>query len=185
LAASLAGSGMVVFGQGTTRPAPPLQMVLHNGSFFDLAKEKGNVVLLEVLLTHCPACQASARLLSGMLPDYAPKGVKFVGMAINADAALQIQDFVSTHAKVFPVGIKNLTFAQEFLQFSAVRNMLMPRLVFVDRKGMIRAHYGAEEEWMNPKVEEQNIRTLLNKLVAEPGGTAAAKSTAAKPAAKK
>lgn len=189
MAAGLAGAGSLVRAQGPgpVRPAPPLQMVLNNGQVFDLAKAKGSVVLIEVLLTSCPGCQAGARLLSRLQPEYAPKGVQFVGLAINDDAALGLQNFVAQYATAFPVGIKNVAFAMDFLQHSSVKRFLLPRLVFVDKKGMIRAHYGADEPWMAQEVEEKNIRALLNQLAAEPSGAAAPKTPAKKasPAAKK
>lgn len=167
-----AGAGMLAQAQGPgpVRPADPLQMVMSDGSTFDLAQQKGKVVVIEILLTHCPACQQNARLLSRIQEEYADRGVKCVGMAINTAAAMEMPDFVRRWATGFPVGIKTLAFAQGWLQVSAVRNLLTPRLVFVDRKGMIRAHYGAEEKWMEPSVEEKNIRALLNQLVSEPAG---------------
>jgi thiol-disulfide isomerase/thioredoxin len=160
-------------------------MVLNNGQVFDLAKEKGKVVLIEVLLTHCPGCQSGARMLSAMAPEFTPKGVKFVGMAINEDAALGLQQFVSQYATAFPVGIRNVQFAMDFLQHSTMKRFLLPRLVFVDRKGMIRAHYGADEPWMEPAVEEKNVRALLTQLAAEGGAAGASTKGAAKSSAKK
>jgi thiol-disulfide isomerase/thioredoxin len=160
-------------------------MVLNNGQVFDLAKERGNVVVIEVLLTGCPACQSGARLLTAIQRDFAAKGVKVVGMAINEDAALGLAGFLSQTSAEFPIGIKNVQFAMDFLQHSTMKRFLMPRLVFIDKKGMIRAHYGADEDWMAPAVEDKNIRALLSRLVAEPGGAPAAKPGSSKPAAKK
>jgi thiol-disulfide isomerase/thioredoxin len=156
------------------RPAPPLQMVLNTGATFDLAAYRGKVVLLEILLTRCPACQHSALLLSRIQKEYGPRGLQVVGMAINQDAGLDLPMFTSRFATAFPVGVKTLDFARQYLEFPMVKNMLMPRLVFIDKKGIIRAHYGADEPWLAPEVEEKNIRGLLEKLLAEGASTSPA-----------
>lgn len=149
----------------SSRPAPPFQMVGSDGRSYDLAALKGKVVIIELLLTYCQACQSCARVMSGLQSEYGPKGLQILGVAVNDGAGLEISRFASVFATTFPVGIKNLAWAQSYLQFPAVKRMNMPRLVFIDRQGLIRYHYGADEPWFAQ--EEPNSRRIIEQLLAE------------------
>jgi FixJ family two-component response regulator len=44
----------------------------------------------------------------------------------------------------------------------------MPMLVFIDRKGMIRAEYEGADDFVSSPNQEQNIRAEIQKLLARP-----------------
>jgi peroxiredoxin len=162
------------------RPAPELRFIAHTGESINLAALKGSVVIVEFLLTHCPACQSCAVVLSRLQSEYASKGVRTLGVAIDQGAGAKLPEFTSRYATTFPVGVKDLVFAHGFLQKPMGTNMLMPQIVFVDRKGIIREQHSADESWFYDK--EQNIRSALDKLLAQ---GASSKKPAARSATKK
>jgi hypothetical protein len=56
------------------------------------------------------------------------------------------------------------------MQFSSVVRNYVPYMVFIDRKGVIRAQYtGSDPFLMNEVEQEKNIRAEAEKLLTEPG----------------
>jgi hypothetical protein len=49
-------------------------------------------------------------------------------------------------------------------------NFYVPQIVFVDKMGVVRAQYSGHDAFVSNN-EEQNIRNLALKLLAEPGGS--------------
>lgn len=170
------------FGADVPRPAGPLRFVSSTGETVQISDLKGKVVVVEFLLTHCPTCQASARLLSKLQTELGPKGLQVVGIAIDEGAGPKLPDFIAKTGANFPVGVLPQNGAYDFLQIPIMVRLNMPQLAFVDRKGQVREQHGAEEPWMMQTVEESNIRALLTKLLAE---KAPAKAAPAKAAPKK
>lgn len=154
------------------RPAAELQYISQTGEKIRLSELKGKVVVVEFLLTHCPGCKASARLLGRLQREYNDKGLRVIGLAIDEGAGPKIPGFVQETSAAFPIGVYDHTRAQEFLQFPSIVRMMMPQLAIVDRKGIVREQHGADESWMGPAMEETNLRKLIDKLLAEPVGAA-------------
>jgi peroxiredoxin len=148
------------------RPAPALEFVSHQGVKVNLADYRGKVVIVEFMLTYCPSCVDSARLLSKLQSEYGPRGFQVLGVAVNDNAAAGMLEFVRKTQVNFPVGIKQHGFAQEFLQFPVMVRMTMPQLAIIDRKGQIREqHNPMETAWWSQ--EEKNLRAVIEKLLAE------------------
>jgi hypothetical protein len=85
------------------------------------------------------------------------------------------------------VGIGTRESAMAFLQHSYMApNFYVPQLVFVDKKGVIRAQYNGTDPFLGAN-SEANMRGMIEKLMAEPGGKGAApaKAPAKAKAAKK
>ena len=161
------------------RPATEIKFISQTGETIRLSELKGKVVVVEFLLTHCPTCKDNARLLGRLQRELDAKGLRVIGLAIDEGAGPKIPTFVSETSAAFPIGVMEHTKAQEFLQFPSVVRMMMPQLAIVDKKGVIREQHGADEPWMAPAMEETNLRKLIDKLLAEPAGAAAAPKKAA------
>jgi len=162
------------------RPATEIKFISQTGETIRLSELKGKVVVVEFLLTHCPTCKDNARLLGRLQRELDAKGLRVIGLAIDEGAGPKIPTFVSETSAAFPIGVLEHTKAQEFLQFPSVVRMMMPQLAIVDKKGVIREQHGADEPWMAPAMEETNLRKLIDKLLAEPAGAAAPKTSAPK-----
>jgi peroxiredoxin len=163
------------------RPAPDFDIPLTDGRVLKLASYRGKVVLVEFLLTTCPGCQVAARLLSQVQTQYGG-AVAVLGVAINPGAEKEVAGFKLNYATTFPVGVRNNDAANGFLQIPIMSRMLMPQLVIIDKKGVIREQHGGEDMafWTN---EERRIHEAVQKYLAE--GEPAAKKAAPKAVRKK
>ena len=168
------------------RPAPPLSFVSADGMKVSLEALKGNVVVVEFMLTHCPACQESARMLSRLQNEYVQQGLRVVALAMDPEAPLKLKEFSTLYATSFPIGIYSNADARKWLQTSEVMRLLVPVIVVIDRAGNIREQHPPDEKpWADKK--EGMLRASLKTLLAEkaPRPSATAKPASSKPAAKK
>lgn len=148
------------------RPAPALEFLSQNGVKINLADFRGKVVVVEFLLTYCPTCQESARILSRLQSEYGPRGFQVLGVALNENAAGRMNEFIQKGRVNFPVGVKQHPFAKEFLQIPPMVRMTVPQLAIIDRRGQIREqHHPMETAWWSQ--EEKNLRALIERLLAE------------------
>ena len=154
------------------RPAPKLIFKAGNQTI-DLANYRGKVVVAEFLSTQCPACQDCARLINRLNPEYAPKGVQFLGIAINPGADWLAQDFAKKLDLNFPVGAVGEDVGRAFLQVSVMNPFMVPHVAFIDRQGIIQAQRGGEEQGFYA-AKESIIRQEIAKLLAPPVKTTAA-----------
>lgn len=102
-----------------------------------------------------------------------PQGLQILTASFNPDAALQVSNFNKQYVSGFPSGSAERDSVLEFLQLSDPR-FYVPILVFIDRKGMIRAQYIGDAEFL--KDQDKNIRTLAESLLKEPAGKPAHRS---------
>ena len=158
-------SAVPAFSASLPRPAPELIIDMPDGSQLNLNKYKGKVIAVEFLLTGCSHCQDASRTLAKLTKEYGPKGFQPVGGAINDDAAQQLAAFIKNQEVNYPIGLIKRDKAMAFLQHSVMMTMSMPQLVFVDRKGIIRAQYGGTSPFFND--EEKNMREQIESLLKE------------------
>lgn len=151
--------------QELPRPAMDYVITLPSGQTTSVAKYKGKVVAIEFLLTTCPHCQQTAKLLSQATKDFGAKGFQALGVAINPNP--EVPKFIQDFGVNYPVGTGPREAVYSFLQHSLMSpNLMMPQLVFIDRSGMIRAQYSGTSDFF--KAEEKNVRAMIEKLLAEP-----------------
>lgn len=162
----LVPASLLAQGSPQPRPAPEIRFVSHRGQQISLSSYKGKVVVVEFLLTTCPSCMEAAKLLSRLQTELGPKGFQAIGLAINQGAGAQLADFAKSHATTFPIGVYPDPDARKFMQVSFMNRLLMPQLVFVDRKGMIRDQKGGEDAAFMAN-EEKVVRSIVNRLLAE------------------
>src|SRR5437763_1053619 len=132
------------------RPSPPFQILRPGAAPVELSQYKGKVVMLAFIDTHCPHCQKLTNFLEEMAPKYAPRGVQVLECAFNDDAPNSIGGFMQQFHPPFPVGYSNRAAVLSYLQISILdqRPLYVPHVVFLDRKGMIRADYRGESDFM-------------------------------------
>jgi hypothetical protein len=141
---------------------------LTGGEQLLLSKYRGKVVALEILLTTCPHCQRCSTILNSMLAAYGSRGFQPLGAAINEGAQNLVPGYVYNLKLAFPVGVTSQEMAYDYLKVNPNSGPLyMPTLVFIDRKGNIRAQYNGDNAFF--KDEEKNIRDMIESLLAEDG----------------
>jgi peroxiredoxin len=166
------------------RPAPEFAIHLIDGKQILLSQFRGKVVALEFLQTTCPHCQNCSVLLNRLYKEYGPRGFQPLGVAFNEMATLLVPDYIRQFQLTFPVGVAARDQVIDFLQYPPARIMYVPQLVFIDRKGIIRAYYPGNDKFFEN--EEPNMRAEIEALLKEPvkRGSAAGASHAARRAVK-
>ena len=172
------------------RKAPELAFTLPGESDKLLSQYRGKVIALEFILTTCPHCQASARVLSGLEQKYGNEGFQAIDVAINGldenrtpeQAGQLVNAFARTYGANFPVGFMPRDNMNAFMNFSIMDRTVVPQVVLIDRKGVIRYQTtpSGESDLRRPEVLEQKVQELMTQK-----DTAAAHHGASKMVAKR
>ena len=85
--------------------------------------------------------------------------------------------FIDRFKPTFPVGTANGDAALKYLEWPQDQRPLVPLMMFIDRKGMVRAQYSGLDEKFFDDQQEQHIREIAEKLLAESATPAAKKKT--------
>jgi peroxiredoxin len=157
------------------RPAREFTVVEPGGKQTLLTSLKGKVVYMQFLFTTCPHCQALSQVMSKLQAEMGPQGLQVVGIAFDdgADAA-RTAFYQRTFAK-FPVGFASRATVESYLGLTDDDRFVVPQVVIVDRKGVIRAQ--SEPTGTENLQREDYLRTYLKSLLAE-GGPAQSKAKA-------
>jgi peroxiredoxin len=159
--------------QTLPRKSLELQMQAPGGKTVELSQYKGKPVVLAFILTTCSHCQHTTGLLVKMQNEFGPKGLQVLECAVNPNADTLVPAFVQEFKTNFPVGYNFDTdyVLSQFLQHPANKVPSMPMIVFIDRKGMIRAQHLGSDDFVSSPNQEQNIRTEIQKLLAAPAAS--------------
>lgn len=156
-----------LFAADVPRPSPEFAINLPAGGQVLLSNYRGKAVALIFILTTCPHCQDTTVLLTRLQKEYGPRGFQVLGSAFNEMAGMLVPDFVTRYQTGFPLGYNNRESVMEYLKISPMVRTYVPQLVFVDRKGVIRAQYGGDDDFFKPEVQEKNMRTMIETLLKE------------------
>jgi len=129
-----------------------------------LSTYKGKTIVLALMYTTCPHCQATAGVLAGIQKEYAARGVQVLGAVFDSGAPRRVNEFVARTGANFPVGVSDTGPVLDFLQMPPNDPYFVPILVFIDRHGTIRSQYVGDENFLAK--QEVNIRAEINKLLA-------------------
>jgi len=117
--------------------------------------------------------------LSGIEKDLGPKGFAVVEAAVNDNP--EIPDFLNRFHPTFPVGTAPSSAALGYLEWPKDKVPLVPLMVFIDRKGMIRAQFSGLDAKFFDDQQDQHIRQEAEKLLAD--GAAPSKAPSKKKSA--
>jgi peroxiredoxin len=166
------------------RPSPDFAVTMLDGKPILLSQYKGKVLVLAFILTTCPHCQKTVGYLSAIQNEYGPRGFQVLASAIEDMAAMDLPDFIKRFKPPFPVGFNTQNAAQAYLQHPVILRLYMPQLVFIDRKGIIRAQYAGDDKFISEEqAQDKHLREQIDTLLNEP--PAPKKKRAAASASKK
>jgi peroxiredoxin len=152
------------------KPSPEFAIRFNNGSQKLLSSYRGKVVLLEFLHTTCPHCQHASQVFSQLYTEYGDKGFQPLGVAWNDMASLLVPDFIKDFKVSYPVGYAPREEVLTYLGFSEADRTVVPQLVWIDRKGVVRSQTPAiGDETM---LKEPYWRQMIETLIKEPGPAA-------------
>jgi thiol-disulfide isomerase/thioredoxin len=149
------------------RPSPDFAISLNDGSQIHVGQYQGKVVVLAFILTYCPHCQLTSQILAKLQKEYGPQGLRVVASAIEDMASLAVPDFIKKFQPGYPVGFNQRDYVQEYLQHPVIYRLLMPQVVVIDRKSVIRAQYAGDDQFFEKDAQEKNFRDLLAPLLKE------------------
>ena len=160
-------------------------MNLPDGKTLHLSSLRGKVVVVECLFTTCPHCQHASQVFSQLYKEFGSKGFEPVGIAFNDELFAKdtspsnvANEFIQKFGVTYPLGFTDREKVLTFLGISAFDRFVVPQMVWVDRKGMVRGKTtpgGTDTDHYNETYWRQMIETLTK----EPGG--AAKTTPHRP----
>jgi len=113
--------------------------------------------------------------LSGIEKDLGPKGFAVVEAAVNDNP--DVPGFIERFKPNFPIGTANGDAALKYLQWPQDQRPLVPLMMFIDRQGMVRAQYSGLDEKFFDDQQDQHIREVAEKLLAEGAAPAAKKKS--------
>jgi peroxiredoxin len=164
------------------RKSPELTITDPSGKQILLSSFKGKVVVVPLMFTTCPHCQAEAKMLTKLQTEFAGRGLQVVGTAFNEEAnGPVVAQFIKEFNVGFPVGYSSRASVISYLGLSVMDRWVVPQVAVIDKKGMIVAQSDALGT-----VELQTegyMRTLIDKLLKE-GATTSSAAPAKKSVAK-
>ena len=178
--------GLFVASLAATVPRPSTEFVitLPDGKQTLLSQYRGKIVALAFVSTTCPHCQRLTQALTGIQRDYASRGVQVLETAINQGAAQLVPAFIQQYKNNFPTGYSDWNMVMEFLQISIMSPGYLPKMVFIDRKGVIQSQYAGENPFFADQDQDKNVRAELDKML-QASAIGARKAAPKKTAAKK
>jgi peroxiredoxin len=129
-------------GPAIPRPANEFRIVDPSGKTVKLSDCHGKVVVMQFLYTTCSHCQATARMLSKLQEELGPRGFQVLGVAFNPEAQERpgiVDEFLRSNNLDFPVGSASPDAVLAYLGASVMERFVVPQIVIVDRRGVIRA----------------------------------------------
>ncbi len=141
-------------GTGTSSAAPAFSLPGKSGEAIELAKLKGQVVMLNFWASWCGPCRTEMPLMDQIYKKYSSLGFTMLGVNVDTDST-DAQKFLSQVPVSFPIAFDRTNNVSKLYEVSA-----MPSTVFIDRKGNVRALHrgykpGDEAEYL------AQIRALL------------------------
>jgi peroxiredoxin len=152
------------------RQSPEFTLNLQGGKQELLSQYRGKVTLVEFLFTTCPHCQHAAQMLSKLQGELGPQGFQAVGVAFNEMSSMLVPDFVKNYGATFPVAWANRDAVLGYLNISTMERFVVPQIVVIDRKGVIRAQSLPQGD-ANLQ-DEAYLRKLIEGLLKENAGPA-------------
>ena len=117
------------------QPAPPLIVRELNGREFNLARERGHVVVLNFWATWCSPCRAEMPLLEAFYRRYARRGLVVLGLSIDAPAgAARVRRLMRKFT--FPAALASAARRDGFGEPQAI-----PMTYVIGAHGIVRARW--------------------------------------------
>jgi peroxiredoxin len=156
---------------GQTLPAPhkAAEFDIHaaDGRTIELSGFQGKVVLLAFIHTTCPHCQQLCQTMNQLYAQYGAQGFQPVAIAWNDNAEGLAPQFAREFHLMYPVGATDRRTALGYLGISLMDQLaVVPQMVWIDRKGMVRAQTPADGD-LNMTTEAY-IQKMTTTLLAEP-----------------
>jgi cytochrome c biogenesis protein CcmG, thiol:disulfide interchange protein DsbE len=149
------------------QPAPVLEVQELNGHSFDLAAERGKVVIVNFWATWCPPCRREMPALDAFYKRYHVAGLEMIGMSVDSSSASVER---AAQSLSYPVAMLKDARTNGFGTPNEI-----PTTYVIGRDGIVRV------EFMPEKVEvtENSLDEAVLPLIGKSSGPGPVPSTAA------
>ena len=161
----------------TPYPAPDFVVNMPDGQPIHLSSLKGKVVAVLCMYTTCPHCQETSKRFTELYKEFGSRGFEPIGVAFNEEVfganttpSRVVGDFVKNFSVGFPMGWTDRAKILDFLQIGAFQPFVVPQIVWIDKKGMIRARTQADGNDRENRMEPY-WRMMIDTLTKETAGT--------------
>jgi len=155
-------------------PAPDFVVNVPDGAPIHLTSLRGKVIAVLCIYTTCPHCQETSKRFTELYKEFGSRGFEPIGVAFNEEVfganttpSRVVGDFVKSFSVGFPVGWTDRAKILDFLGIGTFQPFVVPQIVWIDRKGMIRAKTQAEGNDRDNR-SEPYWRQMLDTLLKEP-----------------
>jgi peroxiredoxin len=149
------------------RDSPELTIVDPSGNAMPLSSSKGQVAVVEFLLTRCQGCLRVAQTVNKLYGELGNKGFRPIGVAFdNGMSVPALRSFVQALKINYPFGYTTSDQVDGYLKRAPTVRFQVPQLVVIDRAGMIRAQSRPIGEI--DLTNEDYLRSLVRELLEEP-----------------
>lgn len=177
LLAATAFSAAILPAMELNRPAPEFAIETPTKEKVSLSQFKGKVVAMVFMSPTCPHCQQLTPALNYLQRTLGPQGLQVYSVAF-AEMKDYMPEYMMKFKPEYPAGIATRQQNEAFLQHSTMMRFMVPQVVLVDRKGIIRQHFDSgHAAFREPSVA---LKAEIEKLLNEGGGSTPAKNTGKK-----
>lgn len=115
------------------QPAPPLRVRELRGGEFDLARERGRVVLVSFWATWCSPCHAEMPVLQSFYRRYHRRGVALIAVSVDESASLA-RVRAALRGFTYPAALARAARRDGF-----GTPLVVPMTYVIDARGIVRA----------------------------------------------
>ena len=144
-ALALSAAGLFAAGELSGRRAPGFALPDTKQKFQDLADYRGRVVLLDLMQTACPHCQALTPVLEQVKARYGGR-VVVLSVVLPPDNATTVAAYVAKFKVTAPMLFDCGQMTASYVKPNPMRpEVHFPHLFIIDGEGMIRNDFASEE----------------------------------------
>lgn len=158
-----------LFAVGADVPRKAGEFVIeHPGAKQELLSQrlKGKkVTMLAFISTTCPHCQTLAQILSKLEKEYGKQGFQAILVAYDEGAVANLPRFKALFTDGVTLGTSTRDPVHNYLQISMIGPSYVPKLLVIDKLGMIREQYNGGDAYFAGGQEEANLRKSITKYL--------------------
>ena len=134
--------------------APNFSLKTYDGKIIELAKLKGNVVVVNFWATWCPPCRAEIPDFIKVYEAYKSKGLEIIGVSLDEDGWSKVNPFVEKYKMNFPVVLGTMEIVRQYGGIEGI-----PTTFVVDKDGNVA---GMQVGMLSKEALEQKVNSLLS-----------------------
>jgi len=159
----LTGAGALAAPQAPKTAAPRDPELIDAQGYQKLVKQyRGKALVVNFWATYCEPCRDEYPLLNELAKQYAPQGLKLIGVTLDQDGDLVLmRRFIARYKPIFPNYRKKPEEAEDAFRTAVLPdwNGSLPITIFYAKDGRPVEHFVGER---NREAYEGAIRSILN-----------------------